>query len=174
MAETERSPNDHADDDNGRLDQCKDEITERIRYLIQDQSFGVLCTQGSGQPYGSMIAFAFSDDLGRAVFATPQATRKYALLKECPNVAIVVSNRDKFPGELMKIEAFTVTGRANEITTDDSYSHWATVLRVKHPYLETFLATPSTAIFLVDLFCYYHVSSFQQVQQWRPSGEHDE
>ena len=58
-------------------------LVTKIRRLVTEQLYGVLCTQGQGQPYGSLIAFAFSDDLSRAVFATPIATRKYHLLSEC-------------------------------------------------------------------------------------------
>ena len=31
---------------------------QRIRSLLEEQPFAVLCTQGGGQPYGSVIAFA--------------------------------------------------------------------------------------------------------------------
>jgi hypothetical protein len=54
----------------------------RIRWLLTEQSYAVLCTQSQSQPYGSLIAFAASDDLKTIVFATPVATRKYRLLTE--------------------------------------------------------------------------------------------
>ena len=31
-------------------------VRERIRRLLDGQPFAVLCTQGGGQPYGSVIA----------------------------------------------------------------------------------------------------------------------
>ena len=34
------------------------EIRQRIRALLNEQPFAVLCTQGGGQPYGSVIAYA--------------------------------------------------------------------------------------------------------------------
>ena len=34
-----------------------------IEKLVNSQMYAVLCTQGEGQPYGSLVAFAFSDDL---------------------------------------------------------------------------------------------------------------
>jgi len=47
-----------------------------------EQPYAVLCTEGRGQPYGSMIAFAANQELNTVVFATPVATRKFRLLSE--------------------------------------------------------------------------------------------
>jgi nitroimidazol reductase NimA-like FMN-containing flavoprotein (pyridoxamine 5'-phosphate oxidase superfamily) len=143
-------------------------IKKRILDLAHEQLFGVLCTQNNGQPYGSMIGFAFSPDLRYAVFATPRATRKYHNLKKCQNTAIVINNREKHPDELMQIEAFTATGKAEEISTDEDYSSWADLLVKKHSYLRNFLSSPSTALFKIKIIRYFHVSSFQQVHEWKP------
>jgi len=48
----------------------------KIRRLVDSQPFAVLCTQGQGQPYGSLVAYAPTEDLANAVFATSKATRK--------------------------------------------------------------------------------------------------
>ena len=32
------------------------DVATRIKSLIRGQPFGVLCTQGEGQPYGSLVA----------------------------------------------------------------------------------------------------------------------
>jgi hypothetical protein len=55
-------------------------IPDRIRALVEGELYGVLCTQGSEQPYGSLVAFAFGPDLSAAAFATPITTRKFQLL----------------------------------------------------------------------------------------------
>jgi len=39
------------------------DLGDRIRQLLDQQSFCILSTQGQGQPYGSLIAFAFTEDL---------------------------------------------------------------------------------------------------------------
>ena len=59
---------------------------ERIRRLLTEQSYAVLCTQSQSQPYGSLVAFAASEDLKTLVFSTPVTTRKYRLLTECEHV----------------------------------------------------------------------------------------
>jgi len=146
-------------------------IELRIRRLCEQQRFGVLCTQGQGQPYGSMIAFVTTDDLKYVVFATPKATRKYRLLTECHNVALVVNNRDESHNDLAKTEAFTATGKATEITAEAEFSTWAKMLREKHPYLESFVASPSTALFKIAIVRYFHVHRFQEVRQWTPGEQ---
>jgi hypothetical protein len=62
-----------------------------IRRLVVSQPYAVLCTQGQGQPYGSLVAYAMTTDLTSAVFATPRATRKFRLLSECDHVALLMS-----------------------------------------------------------------------------------
>ena len=63
-------------------------VRERIRGLMAAQPFAVLCTQGGGQPYGSVIAYAFDPDLRSFVFGTPVATRKYRLLGQCEHLVL--------------------------------------------------------------------------------------
>jgi uncharacterized protein YhbP (UPF0306 family) len=145
------------------------QVTEkRIRQLALGQLFGVLCTQANNQPYGSMVAFAFADDLRQFVFSTPTATRKYRFLSECHNVALVVNNQSEFPGEMMKIEAFTATGEAREVPHQAQDSPWVRLLLSRHPQLKAFLKSPTTALFVVDIVRFFHVNSFQEVHQWGP------
>lgn len=47
----------------------------RIRALLEGQPFAVLCTQGGGEPYGSLVAFASSAQLGSVVFCILATTR---------------------------------------------------------------------------------------------------
>jgi nitroimidazol reductase NimA-like FMN-containing flavoprotein (pyridoxamine 5'-phosphate oxidase superfamily) len=143
----------------------------RIRRLVKDQSYGVLCTQSDGQPYGSMIAFAFTEDLRHVVFGTPKATKKYEILTACSNVALVVNNMNRHPNDLMNVEAFTATGRASEITPTEAATRRANVLLQRHPYLEAFISSPSTALFEVEVGRFFFVRSFQDVTQWEPSTD---
>jgi nitroimidazol reductase NimA-like FMN-containing flavoprotein (pyridoxamine 5'-phosphate oxidase superfamily) len=146
-------------------------VVECIRRLIEEEPFAVLCTQGGGQPYGSIVAFAFSPDLETLVFATPRATRKFRLLSECDRVALVVDNRDKFPGDLMKVGAVTITGRAQWVRPGARFDHWAQLLVARHPYLKPFVESPSTALFRVDVVRCLHVTRFQEVRQWIPASD---
>lgn len=146
---------------------------ERLRSLVQSQLYGVLCTQANNQPYGSMVAFAFSDDLSHFLFVTATATRKYRLLSECRNVALVVNNLTDFPNDMMQVEAFTVTGKAREATAEDIDAELLGSFKSRHPQLRSFVEAPSTAVFVVKAVRYFLVSSFQEVREWSPAGKTD-
>jgi nitroimidazol reductase NimA-like FMN-containing flavoprotein (pyridoxamine 5'-phosphate oxidase superfamily) len=141
----------------------------RIRRLATEQSYAVLCVQGGGQSYGALVAFAFTDDLRHAVFATPVSTRKYRLLTECDHVALVLDNRPEKSNALMEVEAVTATGRSHEIARDDEFERWAGLLVSRHPYLERFVEAPTCALFRVDVVRFLHVMRFQEVRQWIPT-----
>lgn len=143
-------------------------LAERIQRLVTEQPFGVLCTQGRGQPYGSLVAFAFSDDLSYAVFATPVATRKYRLLSECNHIALLVDNRPQYPDDMMKVEAVTATGRTAEIERGARFEHYSKLLTDRHPQLASFVKASSCALFRIDIFRFFHVTRFQEVGQWVP------
>jgi uncharacterized protein YhbP (UPF0306 family) len=145
-------------------------VVESIQALVHQEPFAVLCTQAEGQPYGSLVAFAFSQDLRSFVFATPVATRKYRLLSECDRVALLVDNRGGFPEDMMKVSAVTVTGRASQVETGADLGPWADMLTARHPYLKAFVQAPSTALFRVDVVRYLHVTRFQEVRQWIPAS----
>lgn len=140
-----------------------------IQALVHTEPFAVLCTQAGGQPYGSLVAFAFSEDLRAFVFATPVATRKYRLLSECDHVALLVDNRGRFPDDMMKVSAVTVTGRASQVDPGPDFERWAGLLTGRHPHLKSFVQAPSTALFRVEVIRCLHVTRFQEVRQWIPT-----
>jgi nitroimidazol reductase NimA-like FMN-containing flavoprotein (pyridoxamine 5'-phosphate oxidase superfamily) len=145
-------------------------VIVQIRGLLQEEPFAVLCTQGGRQPYGSLVAFAFSEDLQFFVFATPVATRKYRLLSECDRVALVVDNRSRHPDDMMQIGAVTVTGQAKQLDPGPEHDDCKALLTGRHPYLKTFVAAPSTALFRVEVVRFLHVTRFQEVRQWIPAS----
>ena len=141
-----------------------------IQSLVNEQAYAVLCVQGGGQPYGALVAFAFSEDLRCAVFATPVTTRKYRLLSECDRVALVIDNRSGKSGELMEVEALTVTGRAQLIGRGREFDQLVELLIFRHPYLKSFVRTETCALFRVDIVRFLHVARFQEVRQWIPNA----
>jgi nitroimidazol reductase NimA-like FMN-containing flavoprotein (pyridoxamine 5'-phosphate oxidase superfamily) len=143
-------------------------LAERIQRLVTEQPYGVLCTQGDGQPYGSLVAFAFSDDFSYAVFATPVATRKYRLLSVCDHIALVVDNRPQYPDDMMKVEAVTATGRTTEVERGPRFEQYSKLLVNRHPQLASFVEASSCALFRIDIFRFFHVTRFQEVGQWVP------
>lgn len=144
-------------------------IPERIGALLEGELYGVLCTQGSEQPYGSLVAFAFAPDLTAAAFATPVTTRKFQLLTACDRISLVVDNRAKFTDDMTRIEAVTATGRAVRLEPGAGFDCWARRLLERHTYLDAFLAARSTALFRIDIARFFHVERFQEVRQWIPA-----
>jgi nitroimidazol reductase NimA-like FMN-containing flavoprotein (pyridoxamine 5'-phosphate oxidase superfamily) len=145
------------------------DLSEQIGRLVLERPYGVLCTQGHSQPYGSLVALGATDDLTAFVFATPTATRKYRLLSECDHVALVIDSRSGTPGELMDVEAVTVTGRARQVPPGPEFDRWAELLVRRHPHLASFVRAESSALFRIDVIRYFHVCRFQEVRQWVPS-----
>ena len=145
-------------------------LGDDIHHLLNQEHYAVLCTQGEGQPYGSVVAYAASDDLQHLVFATPTTTRKYRLLCGCPRVALVIDSRSRFPDDLTQVAAVTVTGRATEIPKGPEFDLLADLLVSRHPHLEAFVLAPSSALFRVDVVRYFHVVRFQEVRQWVPGA----
>ena len=145
------------------------ELPERIRRLVNGEPYGVLCTQGEGEPYGSLVAFAFSDDLDAFVFATPKETRKYGFLKKNDGVALVIDTRGRYPDDMTRVEALTVTGRADEIKDETARQVWSLLLGERHPHLKQFITAETSALFKVSVTKYYHVSRFQELRQWHPT-----
>lgn len=169
MSKHDESPLEHKPD--AQMQGVQDPtVRERISRLLDEQPFAVLCTQGEGQPYGSLIAYAISQDLKTATFATPVATWKFRLLSECDRVALVVDSRAKFPDDMMKVEAITATGRAVQLDPGPEFDRWAELLTTRHPQLKSFVSDPSNALFRVDIARYLYISRFQKVHHWLPES----
>ena len=143
-------------------------LVKSIRQILQNQPFAVLCTQGDEQPYGSLIAFAHTNDLRHFFFTTPTATRKYMLLTKCSNVSLLIDTRSNHPDNMKKIQALTITGTAHEMKAGNKYKEGFKKLKERHPYMQDFLEAESTALFRIDVKRYLHVTRFQEVTQWIP------
>jgi len=130
--------------------------------LFRSQPLAVLATHNSGQPYGSLVAFAATEDLAYLIFSTTRSTRKFANLSSDPRVAMVIDNRTNDPSDLRFARAVTATGRAEEIPKNGSDDFLAIYLN-KHPHLEDFVSSPSSALITIRVEVYYMVTRFQNV-----------
>lgn len=143
-------------------------LPERIRRMVEGERFAVLSTQGGGQPYASLIAFAMSADLSTVVFSTHVTTRKHRLLVNCDHIALLVDSRSGGETDMMKIEAFTATGRVTQVEAGPEFDRWAGLLLKRHPQLAPYVHSPTSALFRIDIIRYFHVRRFQEVRQWSP------
>ncbi len=124
---------------------------------MEGQSYGVLCTQKGGQPYGSLVAFAFTEDLAALYFGTPKTTRKFHLLSACERDAMLIDTRATDSSELTRVEAVTVTGRAGILERGLDYERCLHRLSDRHRHLRSFFQAPTTPLVSIDVIQYLHV-----------------
>lgn len=142
----------------------REELKQRLIGLFSSQRLAVLATQDGGQPYASLIAIAASHDLKELFFATPRATRKFAYLHANPKVALLIDNRSNEDEDIHRAIAATVLGTAAEVDQEERQevlNHYLS----RHPHLEEFARSPSTALVRVTVQSYYVVSRFQEVME---------
>lgn len=139
-----------------------------IKGILDTQKLSVLSTQGDGRPYGSLVAFAATEDLKTLVIATTRATRKYSNLVTHRDVAIVIDTRTNQTADFSDALAITALGEANEVTAHER-QQFLNVYIEKHPYLKEFVESPTCALIKVSVTSYIIVSRFQNVQELRIS-----
>ena len=133
-----------------------------LQTLLLQQSLAVLATQGEQHPYTSLVAFAATDDLRHLLFVTSRTTTKYQNLLRKHDIALLIDDRTTSNQDFKAGIALTVLGQALELTATQHAAHLPTFLK-KHPSLEAFTRTPSTALFTVEVQRYLLVTQFQQV-----------
>jgi general stress protein 26 len=144
----------------------REQLQREISELLLSQKLAVLATQSSeGSAYASLIAFGATDDLRKIVFATPKATRKFANIKHNPNISLLIDDRSNNEKDFHDAQAITVMGVVDRIDYDASQNELASLYLSKHPYLEDFLHSPSTAFIIILIRSYYLVSRFQEVME---------
>jgi nitroimidazol reductase NimA-like FMN-containing flavoprotein (pyridoxamine 5'-phosphate oxidase superfamily) len=139
---------------------------ETLRTLLRTQMLAVLATQQGGHPYTSLVAFAASEDLRRIVFLTPRSTTKYRNLSTVPYVSLLIDSRTHSVEDFSAGAAVTVQGQGAEIGEKLGSALLDIFLR-KHPHLESFARSPSTALCGVEVETYVFVTQFQHVVEMR-------
>ena len=141
------------------------ETPETIKNLLSSQKLAALSTQRDGQPYTSLMAFAYTDDLKEFVVATGKATRKHQnILQEC-RVSLLVDNRSNREDDFHSAMALTVLGKAHPVELSERSSYQQLYL-ARHPYLEDFLTSPTIAFIKIAVYHYLLVSRFQNVMEY--------
>lgn len=149
----------------GRLEDSP-QLSRILRDLMTRQNFGVLCTQSRGQPYGSLMCFATSDDLARIWLATARDTRKFKNMRADNRVAFLVENTGNRPADTFEAVVATSTGRVAEL--DDAEKNAALERYLsKNPQLKEFVVSPSCALLQLAVEVYQVVTRFQEVAEIR-------
>jgi hypothetical protein len=135
---------------------------EILRELLSSQLLGVLGTHHAGAPYTSLVGFAATDDLRSLLFATGRQTRKHENLAADARASMLVDNRTNRPADFTEASAATAVGIVEEIGADDRADLEALFL-AKHPHLESFVRSPSSALLSLRVSVYMVVTRFQHV-----------
>ena len=142
-------------------------LTVVLRELLVTQLVGVLGTHGESGPYTSLVGFAAAEDLRWLVFSTGRATRKYANLAVDPRASLLVDNRSNRSQDFSVALAATILGEVESVP-DAEYEAARDLLLGKLPFLDSFVASPSTALLRLCVSRYIVVSRFQEVLELVP------
>lgn len=143
----------------------KKDIASQIRELLKSQKLAVLATQGDGQPYTSLMAYAFTDDLKYILLATADSTRKHDNIAEESRVALLVDNRSNRSDDFEKATALTIIGQACNIELEQKEKLFALYLN-RHPSLKLFLESSSTVFVTIKVQSYLLVSRFEETVEY--------
>ncbi len=141
-------------------------VAERLRALDRQERHGVLATDAGGQPYTSLVAYAFSPGLTGVLFATPRETQKYRNLLKNPKVSVLINTRTNTAADYLQAEAVTIIGVARPLPPGKEREALAAHFLQKHPDLRDFVRSPPTALVRVAVRRYIHVGRFQEVSEW--------
>jgi len=142
------------------------DLRRLVKDLLSRQKFCVLATQGQGQPYGSLLAFAETEDLKQLLFATNRDTRKFSNLISEPRVALVIDSRSNSEADISSAVAITALGPAREAGGSDR-ERLASVYLGKHPGLAQFVGSPDVAVCAVAVEDYV-IARFREVTVLQP------
>ena len=139
-------------------------VIQEIEALLENQKLAVLATEGEAGPYTNIVSYTFSDDLRHIFFATTRATRKYSNISSHNMVSMLVDNRTNTVDDLFKAKAVTAIGRSEELGEEEK-DLALSLMTARHPYLEDFLSSPTTATIKIRVHRYILVSHFQNVRE---------
>ena len=148
--------------------QQEPDIRAQLQKLCNSQSLAVLCTHGPAGPYGSLVAFATTEDLTEIFFATLRSTRKYANIMAEGKVALLIDNRCNSAADFSEATAATATGNVKEIAKVPEGRYLGLYLQ-KHPHLAEFVTDSACALLAVTVEKYVLVNQFQHVTELNPA-----
>ena len=133
-----------------------------LRKVLTEQRFAFLATHSGGQPYGSLVAFAPSEDFSGLFIATIRETHKFENMTRDPRVALLADDRMNRAADLRDTTAVTAVGDAREIRGKERDAA-VTLYLSRHPDLKGFLDDPRCAFMKIAVKKYVIVTAFQNV-----------
>ncbi len=144
----------------------KKRVESKIKELLENQNLAVLATQGDGQPYTSLMAYAFTDDLKNILLATAMSSRKHKNIVGESRVALLVDNRSNTNDDFQDAVALTIIGEACDVRLEER-DHLRNIYLMRHPSLKMFLESSSTVFVQVKVQSYQLVSRFEETVEYQ-------
>jgi len=139
-------------------------IINQLKELFKAQKLATLATQEEANPYLSLMAFAFTEDLNYLIVATKRGTRKYSNMIKIPGVAFLIDNRLNQENDFQNTLAVTGIGRVEEIK-DSERERLLDLFLSNQPELEAFVKSFECALMKIKINKYVIVSRFQEVEE---------
>jgi hypothetical protein len=137
-----------------------------MRRLFVTQRFAVLGTYDGAMPYGSLVAFASTDDLSTVLFAAFRTSRKFVNLQRVGVASLLVDDRTNREADLTNATAVTAVGSVRSVGEADR-DEWRRQFLHKHPGMHSFVDSPVFAWMQLQVERYCLVVRFQEVREIR-------
>ena len=135
---------------------------EFIGGLLQTCRLAVLATEGSGQPYASLIAITPFCGFREMIFATYRNTRKFENLKLNARVAVLVQGEYMDSSGQNKVFALTAFGHAEELAISE-LEEAVNAHRERHPDVANLLQSSDSAMIRIKVETYQIVRGIDDV-----------
>ncbi len=135
------------------------QLRQKIADLLSKEKLAVLATWDEKQPYNTLVAYIFTEDLKSILFATRKDTKKYQNIAKYPYVSLLIDNRTNNKKDFKDAVALTVRAKAKQIEKQAYLNLYLN----RFPDLKEFLEDPQTALVLLEIQQYIYVYRFQEV-----------
>ena len=135
------------------------QLRQKIADLLSKEKLAVLASWDGKQPYNTLVAYIFTEDLKSILFATRKDTKKYQNIAKYPYVSLLIDNRTNDKKDFKDAVALTVSAKAKQIEKQAYFNLYLN----RFPDLKEFLENPQTALILLEIQQYIYVQRFQEV-----------
>ncbi|WP_050738500.1 pyridoxamine 5'-phosphate oxidase family protein [Acetobacterium bakii] len=129
-------------------------MLEKVEKILRENTLCVLCTEGGGKPYCSLMTYIPNDDLRVLYMVSTLASRKFKNLLANPRVSVLVDTRQN-PGASPeeKIASVTFEGSFQPLAASEM-QRIKTHLADDHLELNAILENPNCVVFSIKLNSY--------------------
>ena len=139
------------------------QLRQKIADLLCKEKLAVLASWDGKQPYNTLVAYIFTEDLKSIFFATREDTKKYQNIVKYPYVSLLIDNRTNDKKDFKDAVALTVSAKAKPIEKQA----YVNLYLNRFPDLKEFLEDPQTVLVLLETQQYIYVHRFQEVIELR-------